>query len=100
MEANKSDITVEVCYAEPKRAVVKNFRVSSPASIATVLRLAAADPAFEGVDIEHSAVGIFGRVVVPNQLLNDGDRIEIYRRLGVDPKSARRARAREGRKKP
>jgi uncharacterized protein len=45
-------------------------------------------------------VGIFGRVCDPGQLLADGDRVEIYRPLAADPKSARRARAREARKNP
>ena len=43
-------------------------------------------------DLRH--VGIFGRVVTPQTLLRDGDRVEIYRDLKVDPKEARRRRAR------
>ena len=43
-------------------------------------------------DLGH--VGIFGRVVTPQTLLRDGDRVEIYRDLKVDPKEARRRRAR------
>jgi len=88
-------IGVEVSYAEPQRAIVKTFRLDSPASIADVLRLAAADPAFAGVDVLHSAVGIFGRLASSSQPLSHGDRVEIYRPLAADPKSARRARARE-----
>lgn len=41
--------------------------------------------------------GIWGRVVAPEQLLRDGDRLEVYRPLTVDPKVARRERfARQG----
>jgi putative ubiquitin-RnfH superfamily antitoxin RatB of RatAB toxin-antitoxin module len=90
-----ADISVEVSYAEPLRAVVKTFRLSSGASIGDVLRLAAADPDFAGIDLAHSAVGIFGKLAPLSQMLNDGDRVEIYRPLAADPKSARRARARE-----
>jgi putative ubiquitin-RnfH superfamily antitoxin RatB of RatAB toxin-antitoxin module len=95
-----ADIDVEVSYAEPQRAVVKRFRLGSPASIDDVLRLAAADPAFAGVDIAHAAVGVFGRLAPSSQPLNDGDRVEIYRPLAADPKSARRARARQSGGKP
>jgi putative ubiquitin-RnfH superfamily antitoxin RatB of RatAB toxin-antitoxin module len=95
-----ADIGVEVSYAEPDRAIVKTFRLGSPACIADVLRLAAGDPAFAGVDIAHAAVGVFGRLAALSQLLNDGDRVEIYRPLAADPKIARRERAREARKKP
>lgn len=90
-----ADIDVEVSYAEPSRAIVKRFRLGSPASVEDVLRLAAADPDFADIDIAHSAVGVFGRLAPSGQLLNDGDRVEIYRPLAADPKSARRARARQ-----
>jgi len=37
--------------------------------------------------------GIFGQRVSTDQPLSDGDRIEIYRPLRLDPRRARRARA-------
>ena len=36
--------------------------------------------------------GIWGRKVGPDQVLRDGDRVEVYRPLRVDPKVARRER--------
>lgn len=46
---------------------------------------------------ELAVCGIWGRVVPPEQVLNDGDRLELYRSLTVDPKVARRERfARQG----
>lgn len=39
-------------------------------------------------------VGIWGRKVAPEQALRDGDRVELYRPLRVDPKVARRERFR------
>lgn len=36
--------------------------------------------------------GVWGQKVAPSQLLKDGDRVEIYRALKVDPKEARRLR--------
>lgn len=38
-------------------------------------------------------VGIYGKVVAGSQLLQDGDRVELYRPLRADPKDARRRRA-------
>lgn len=37
--------------------------------------------------------GVFNRVVPLDATLDDGDRVEIYRPLTVDPKAARRVRA-------
>lgn len=49
------------------------------------------------VNTINTVCGIWGRVVTPDQLLHDGDRLELYRPLTVDPKVARRERfARQG----
>lgn len=40
-----------------------------------------------------TAFGIFGKRVSPDAKLADGDRVEIYRPLAMDPKEARRRRA-------
>ena len=39
-----------------------------------------------------SKQGIWGRMVTSHQVLKDGDRLEIYRALQVDPKLARKQR--------
>ena len=36
--------------------------------------------------------GIWGRAAMPSQVLKNGDRVELYRALRVDPKVARRER--------
>ena len=46
-------------------------------------------------------IGIWGQACTPATLLRDGDRIELYRALLVDPKVARRLRyRRDGLRKP
>jgi putative ubiquitin-RnfH superfamily antitoxin RatB of RatAB toxin-antitoxin module len=94
-----SSIIVEVAYAEPQRAIVKAFRLTSTATLADALAAAAADPEFAGIDLAGAAVGVFGTLARPEQPLKAGDRIEIYRALAVDPKAARRARAKQARRK-
>lgn len=66
-----------------------------------VLQLSAgtrvADVLADHVGVGTVACGIWGRVVAPEQVLCDGDRLELYRPLTVDPKVARRERfARQG----
>ena len=46
-----------------------------------------------GLDRATLSVGVFGRRVPANTALHDGDRVEVYRALIVDPKDARRRRA-------
>jgi uncharacterized protein len=87
-------LRVEVVFARSDRQVAKSFRLPAPATVAEVLALAAADPQFAGVDCLRVPVGIYGRTVERAEALADGDRVEIYRPLAVDPKAARRGRAR------
>jgi len=44
---------------------------------------------------QQAPIGIFGEPCERDQILKEGDRVELYRPLAVDPKAARRARARE-----
>ena len=99
MSAPPPAILVEVVYAEPQRAIEREYHLDVPATLADALRLAAADPAFAGIAIEQAAVGVFGRIADVGQALNNGDRLEIYRPLAADPKTARRARVRQARRR-
>ncbi len=61
---------------------------------------------FPQIDLDNDRMGIFGQIVEARKYrLKEGDRVEIYRPLLVDPKESRRVRAakvREGKlqKKP
>jgi len=45
-----------------------------------------------GAGLEGCRCGVWGRVQALDHLLRDGDRVEVYRLLKVDPKEARRLR--------
>jgi putative ubiquitin-RnfH superfamily antitoxin RatB of RatAB toxin-antitoxin module len=51
-----------------------------------------------GLTIEAVTCGVWGRRCGLAQVLRDGDRVEIYRSLTVDPKEARRLRYKSQRK--
>ena len=51
-----------------------------------------------GYQLEAGWVGIFGRQVPLDSFVSDGDRIELYRPLEVDPMQARRLRALKNKK--
>ena len=96
---NDAPLQIEIAYAEPQRAIVKTLHLPPGSRVADALRLAALDPDFTGIDLANSAIGIFGRLIRPDQALKEGDRIELYRPLAADPKIARRARAKQLRRK-
>ncbi|HEY2779757.1 MAG TPA: RnfH family protein [Steroidobacteraceae bacterium] len=86
-------ISVEVVYAEAQRSIAKSLKMPPGALVADALAQAASDQDFSGVDLTDTAVGIYGKVVPRDQVLKEGDRIEIYRPLLEEPKLARRKRA-------
>ena len=88
-----STISVTVVYALPESAIEVDVMLPSGATVADALersRLAAIQPE---IDLACCAVGIFGRRVERDQVLADGDRVEVYRPLAAEPKDARRRRA-------
>jgi len=91
-------VEVEVVYAESQRAIAKLFRLASPATVAHALEAAAAAVEFSGIEIAHAAVGVYGKLVSRERILDEGDRVEIYRALAADPKAARRARVKQARR--
>jgi putative ubiquitin-RnfH superfamily antitoxin RatB of RatAB toxin-antitoxin module len=97
VSAESGEIVVEVAHALPQRAIVKTFRLTAPATLADALAMARGDPDYCGIDWDRAAVGIFGVPAARQRALRDGDRVEIYRPLEVDPKAARRARAKKQR---
>jgi len=86
-------LAIEVVYARPERAWRVSLRLA-PGS--TALQAFEASGLRERVAELASAepdLGVFAHPVAPDRPLRDGDRVEIYRPLLIDPKDARRKRA-------
>jgi len=86
-----AEVRVEVVFALPGQALLRQVTLEAGATVQDAI-LAAGFGEGEGV-IDPQRLGIFGRRVTPQQALRDGDRVEIYRPLVLDPKDARRRRA-------
>jgi len=86
-------IRVEVVYALPHGADSVELRLPPGATAADAVRASGLVERHPGMNAQ--AIGVFGRRVRPETRLADGDRVEIYRPLVLDPKEARRRRARK-----
>jgi putative ubiquitin-RnfH superfamily antitoxin RatB of RatAB toxin-antitoxin module len=82
---------VEVVYASPGSQQVVKVRLKPGATVrdAVIASGFTTQP--------QQKFGIFGKSVPPDTKVAEGDRVEIYRPLLIDPKEARRRRARGGR---
>lgn len=93
-ETDETDmIQVEVAYALPDRQAIIPVNVAAGTSALEAARRSGVAQRFEGLNLEDSRLGIFGKLVAPDQVLQAGDRVEIYRPLKADPKEVRKARA-------
>jgi putative ubiquitin-RnfH superfamily antitoxin RatB of RatAB toxin-antitoxin module len=101
MSADAGRISVEVVYALPDRQPLRSLTLAEGASVADAVQ--ASGLLEEHPELNDTAlpwrerVGVFGRQCAPDTLLRDGDRVELYRPLTMDPKEARRQRAAAGR---
>jgi putative ubiquitin-RnfH superfamily antitoxin RatB of RatAB toxin-antitoxin module len=87
---------VSVVCAEPERAFNASLVLPEGATVSDGIAASGIREALPSVEIRADRVGIFARKVALDAVLRDGDRVEIYRPLTIDPKEARRKRARSG----
>ena len=87
-------LRVRVVYAGPAAHHERELAVAPGTTLGEAIRLSgiAASAGLGDDDLHHT--GIFGRHAAADTVLRDGDRVEIYRALKIDPKDARRRRAR------
>ena len=87
---------IEIAYAEIEQQWLWQRDVAEGSTLAQALdddEVRAACPALQSA--EPPAVGVWSKVVTEpsTYILQEGDRVEIYRPLIIDPKAARKARA-------
>jgi hypothetical protein len=90
---DKQTMLVEVAYALPDKQALLSLEVAVGTTALEAARQSGISDKFGGIDLDNAKLGIFGKVVSPGQVLQEGDRVEIYRPLIADPKEVRKARA-------
>lgn len=88
-----ANINIEVAYATPERQEVKAISVLVGTSIQAAIEQSGILASFPEIDLSKQSVGVFSKRRELSDLVHEGDRIEIYRPLTIDPKEARRAKA-------
>jgi putative ubiquitin-RnfH superfamily antitoxin RatB of RatAB toxin-antitoxin module len=87
-----TSVEVEVAYAGPGGAFLRPVRVPAPATVRGAIEASGLLVECPEVDLDRSRVGIWSRLAALDAVVQDGDRVEVYRPLLADPKEARRAR--------
>jgi len=88
---------VEVAYARPDRQRIVTLQVPEGTTMSEAARLSGIDELFPEINLDEIDMGIFGKVIKKpaEHELREGDRVELYRPLKIDPKQARLNRARK-----
>lgn len=85
-------INIEVAYAKEDQQITIPVQVPENTTVLQAIILSKIIEIFPEINLEKNKIGIFSEYVSQNDLVHEGDRIEIYRSLKIDPKAARRKR--------
>jgi uncharacterized protein len=86
-----------VAWAGADGQLLLEIEAAADATVAELIAAARERARDDSIPWEQASVGIFGEACPRTAVPRDGDRIELYRALIVDPKAARRMRARRPR---
>ena len=87
-------LNVEVAYALPDKQRIEKLSVAAGTTATEAVAQANLGRFFDDlVEPEAMRLGVFGKAVAGTHVLTEGERVEVYRDLLVDPKAVRRARA-------
>ncbi len=86
-------VSVEVVLATPERQVLLVIAVGEGATVADVIAASGIDSHFPELPVQEMRTGIWGKPVSRDSTVKEGDRVELYRELEIDPREARRQRA-------
>lgn len=88
-------IRVELAFSPaPREVELQPLTLPAGSTVLQALRAGRWHEQHPEIDPAQWVVGVWGRRVPLSQMLCDGDRIEVYRPLQVNPKEARRLRYR------
>lgn len=84
------EIQVEVVYARADKQCLIAVSLPSGATVADAISGSSLRRDFPEENLDAMQVGIWGHLVDRSHVLSDGDRVEFFRPLELDPKEARR----------
>jgi uncharacterized protein len=85
---------VDVAYADIERQILLQVELPQGSTVRDAIEVSGIVRMLPDGVVDFHRLGIFARKVAPDHNLHEGDRIEIYRPLLLDPMEARRQRAR------
>ncbi len=85
-------MNVGVCYAEVDRQLWMRLEVPVSSTIEEAIKLSGVLKLYPEINLGSQKVGIFGKIAALDTPVKEGDRVEIYRQITVDPLTVQRRR--------
>lgn len=96
MDSDADRLSVEVVYARPDIQRLVRLQMPPQSTVRDAIASSGLLDQFNELVMDEIEAGIFSKAASLEHVLSDGDRVEIYRPLLIDPKEARRRRASKG----
>ncbi len=86
-------LTIEIAYATVDCELILAIAVAPGTTAIEAIRRSGILQRITEIDLAKNKIGVFGKLVSPDHVLHQYDRVEIYRPLIADPNEIRRLRA-------
>lgn len=87
---------VSVAYTTPRRQFWMPIELPEGAKVQEAIERSGVLNQFPEINLQRQKIGVFSKITTLDAVLEDGDRIEIYRPLTADPKKVKRRGKSEG----
>ncbi|MBK4775536.1 RnfH family protein [Candidatus Pantoea edessiphila] len=91
-------MSVELIYALPQKQYHFHIILNNYSTVRQVIEKSGILRLHKEINIYVNKIGIYGKVVSLEDIVQQGDRIEIYRSLYMDPMELRRKRVKRTKK--
>ena len=85
-------MNVGVCYAQSDRQLWMRLEVPDDSTIEQAINISGLLKLYPEINLSIQKVGIFGKIATLDTVVKEGDRVEIYRQITVDPQTVQRRR--------
>ncbi len=83
-------MNIGVAYDNGKKQVWLKLEITDGSTVKEVIEKSGLLKTFPDIDLEKQKVGVFGKLAKLDTVVQDGNRIEIYRSITADPETVER----------
>lgn len=83
-------MNISVVYADPNTPLWIELELEEGCTVSDAIERSGIHQRIEGLDLSTHKLGVYGKLSPLSRRLTEGDRVEIYTPICVDPKTVKR----------